>query len=92
MADLVECPNCGKRSLLERQQDLYQCLNCDFRRDLNRPNVKPSAASTASTDLSFLLVLFVVLLLFLRGEPFFSRSTPVPRYSQSNQPAQNYTQ
>ncbi len=93
MADLVECPNCGKRSLLERQPELYQCLNCDFRRDLNRPTVKASPASTASTDLSFLLVLFVMLLLLLRGEPFFSApAQTVPQYSRSTQPTQNYTQ
>ena len=31
---LVECPECGKRSIVQRNPDRYQCLSCSFSKDL----------------------------------------------------------
>lgn len=31
----LECPKCGKRSVVSHQAGVYSCLNCDFERDLN---------------------------------------------------------
>ncbi len=44
MLDLpVECPKCGKRTIIQRGPDLYQCLSCDFTRDFSE-----AVATTAS--------------------------------------------
>lgn len=32
--DLVECPKCGKRSIVARSQNTFDCLNCNFHREL----------------------------------------------------------
>ncbi|MEB3356401.1 MAG: hypothetical protein VKK04_06720 [Synechococcales bacterium] len=34
----IECPKCGKHTVVLHAPDLYQCLNCDFRRDLSKDN------------------------------------------------------
>ncbi|HBE20119.1 MAG TPA: hypothetical protein DEG17_17290 [Cyanobacteria bacterium UBA11149] len=34
---LVECPKCGKKSVVQRSSDVYQCLACDFVRDFAKP-------------------------------------------------------
>lgn len=32
--DAVECPKCGKRSIVERSSNIFDCLNCSFHREL----------------------------------------------------------
>lgn len=32
--DSVECPKCGKRSIVARSQNTFDCLNCNFHREL----------------------------------------------------------
>ncbi len=32
----VECPKCGKHTVVRRNGDMFQCLNCDFRRDFSK--------------------------------------------------------
>lgn len=34
---LHECPKCGKRSLAQIGQERFECVWCDFRRDLSEP-------------------------------------------------------
>lgn len=41
--EMLECPNCGKHSLVAQSRDKYSCLNCNFRRDLSRPYVGKGA-------------------------------------------------
>lgn len=43
--DLVECPKCGKRSIVARAHNTFDCLNCNFHREL--PPVTGSLASQA---------------------------------------------
>lgn len=31
----LECPKCGKHTIIQRNHDLFQCLNCDFMRDFS---------------------------------------------------------
>lgn len=31
----LECPKCGKHSIVSHQTGVYHCLNCDFERNLN---------------------------------------------------------
>lgn len=30
----LECPECGKHTITELSPKLYQCINCNFKRDL----------------------------------------------------------
>lgn len=32
--EAVECPKCGKRSIVERSSNIFDCLNCSFHREL----------------------------------------------------------
>ena len=38
----VECPKCGKHTIVKQDRHLYRCLNCSFKKDLS------PAASSAS--------------------------------------------
>lgn len=30
----LECPNCGKHTVVNHHGDIYHCLNCNFKKDL----------------------------------------------------------
>lgn len=61
----VECPQCGKHSVVSHKEGVYHCLNCGFERhldlaeDADEPQESPLLAS-------FSVVVFILtLLLFL---------------------------
>jgi len=62
MADIIECPKCSKKGLVHRQNDLYQCLICDFKRDLSEPNKPPQA------EFPWMLAFGLLFLLFILGQ------------------------
>lgn len=31
----VECPKCGKKTVVQTKEDLYQCISCNFERDFS---------------------------------------------------------
>ncbi|KPQ35117.1 MAG: putative transposase DNA-binding domain [Phormidesmis priestleyi Ana] len=33
-AESVECPKCGKRSIVRRSANMFNCLNCNFHKEL----------------------------------------------------------
>jgi hypothetical protein len=37
MADKTECPKCGKKTVVQRKGDLYECLHCDFDQGFSEP-------------------------------------------------------
>lgn len=41
MRDSIECPSCGKHSVVQRSDTTYKCIACDFERDLAAPEEKP---------------------------------------------------
>jgi ssDNA-binding Zn-finger/Zn-ribbon topoisomerase 1 len=41
----IECPQCGKHSLIQRTSDVYVCLNCDFKKDFAAPPSKKANAN-----------------------------------------------
>ncbi|MBE9130124.1 MULTISPECIES: hypothetical protein [unclassified Coleofasciculus] len=47
MSDYTECPKCGKKSIVQRKNDLYQCLACDFKRDFTPAPKKPKSDNGA---------------------------------------------
>ncbi|MEM9766984.1 MAG: hypothetical protein AAF892_03755 [Cyanobacteria bacterium P01_D01_bin.71] len=34
LSSSLECPKCGKHAIVSHQSGVYQCLNCNFERDL----------------------------------------------------------
>lgn len=38
MTQAVECPKCSKKAVVQRSDNLYQCVACDFKRDLSKTN------------------------------------------------------
>lgn len=74
-ATSIECPRCGKNSLVQRNDDLYQCLSCDFKRDLS----SAKAAKEENNGFFGLLVfVFFVTLLLKLVLPDTSYSNPDP--------------
>ena len=41
LAEAVECPKCGKHSIVKRSPNTFNCLNCNFHKEL--PPVAPTA-------------------------------------------------
>jgi endogenous inhibitor of DNA gyrase (YacG/DUF329 family) len=35
LSSTIECPKCGKKSIVSHQTGIYQCLNCDFEKHLS---------------------------------------------------------
>ncbi|MBD1911382.1 MULTISPECIES: hypothetical protein [unclassified Leptolyngbya] len=61
MPDLAECPSCGRKTLVVRNPDLYQCILCDFKRDLSKVEKR-----SPNTELPWpLFIIFLVLVVFL---------------------------
>jgi len=58
----IECPKCGKYSVIRMKGRSYKCLNCSFERNLSGPGVLGSISSAGSLVL-ICLVLFVIWLL-----------------------------
>ena len=34
MQEGIECPKCGKHTVVQRSEAVFQCISCDFKRDL----------------------------------------------------------
>jgi ribosomal protein S27AE len=34
----LECPRCGKHTIVNHHDGVYQCLNCGFKRDFSDPS------------------------------------------------------
>lgn len=35
LSSTIECPKCGKNAIVSHHSGEYQCLNCDFEKDLS---------------------------------------------------------
>ncbi|MDX2215143.1 MAG: hypothetical protein SFY66_17790 [Oculatellaceae cyanobacterium bins.114] len=71
-ANILDCPKCSKRALVERRNDLYQCLSCDFKRDL----AEPKNEKQPSGDFVWVLLLAFIMILLLQGLPIRGISSP----------------
>lgn len=78
MAQITECPNCGKKGLVQRGNDLFQCLSCNFSRDL--------AESERGNDISWVLVVGFGVALLLKVLQVFD-SSQTPNYNSPNRAA-----
>lgn len=52
MQDGVECPRCGKRTIVQRHPDVFQCLNCDFQRDFSRSQSRDKSKGSSGSQKS----------------------------------------
>ena len=73
----LECPQCSKHSLVQRTNDLYICLNCNFKKDFAAPEPEKSDFNVLPS-----LGIIALLLVLLRTFPnpisptFQSQSSP----------------
>lgn len=56
----IECPRCGKHSVVQQTENAYRCLNCNFHRDLSRPG-EESTLGLFVAALATVLVLVAIL-------------------------------
>lgn len=53
----MECPRCGKRTIVQDGSSIYTCLNCHFRKDVSQANTE------APSIWALLMIMVIVLLL-----------------------------
>lgn len=61
MLEGIECPKCGKHTIVKRSETLFQCICCDFKRDLE----EKSQADGENSENSWLNLLLTFLLIFV---------------------------
>ncbi|MCA1993562.1 MAG: hypothetical protein LDL41_16195 [Coleofasciculus sp. S288] len=54
MSEAIECPECGKKSVVRHKEELYECLSCNFKRDLSEP--PKSESKSDISDMGVLLM------------------------------------
>lgn len=54
---LHECPKCGKRALAQTSHNRFECLWCNFRRDLSEPYFGGGALAALISSVFFILLL-----------------------------------
>lgn len=72
---LMECPQCSKKALVKHSGNIYQCLNCRFKRDLS------DVIANGETNWFLIFILAIALLLGIAGQ------TPESQRSTQFQPA-----
>lgn len=40
--EIADCPKCGKRDFVEKDEKKWVCLNCGFSKDISKPEPEPS--------------------------------------------------
>ena len=54
---MLECPRCGKYALVTHERTIYQCIACDFRKDISRPHGSQRALLAVLTLIGVVLLL-----------------------------------
>lgn len=54
----LECPRCGRHSIVTRGENVFQCLNCHWRRDL------PDSQVGLSTTLAIVIMVLISIVIF----------------------------
>jgi hypothetical protein len=76
MADISDCPSCGKKTLVHRRDELYQCLGCDYKKDFAAPPA-PKSNAVIETGIG-LLIGFTIYLIYLVLNPSPQPPSPQP--------------
>jgi hypothetical protein len=85
MAEHLECPECSKKTVVKRSEELYQCLSCDFKRDFSPPpQPKPEKGIFwASITATIFILLFLQSNISSNTKSLETPSSPVPTTTQS---------
>lgn len=81
---VVECPNCGKKALVQRTSDKYQCIWCNFMKDF----AEPEPTSSQSDVLPLMVFMFIVVVFLLQfigaREPLLPAPNPTSTATQQS--------
>lgn len=56
----VECPSCGKHCIVETAPNTYQCLSCNFSRDLTQTDASEDNITPNGTGLFFTVLIAIL--------------------------------
>jgi ribosomal protein S27AE len=56
----LECPKCGKHTIVQHHDGIYQCLNCDFNKDINHQEPTGFGGELLAISMGILLVLLLI--------------------------------
>lgn len=59
----LQCPQCGQHTVVPRSLSLYQCIACEFERDLD--NQAESEEKSSDSAFGAMIIVVVILLLLL---------------------------
>lgn len=68
MQEGIECPKCGKHTVVQRSETVFQCISCDFKRDLARESQqKKTDGGDDGSWLGVWLTLALIIITFSMG-------------------------
>jgi len=84
----IECPNCGKKTVIQSQEGVYRCLSCDFERDFAEgPQIGSGHSFFWTSVVAAFLAFFV-----LQASRYIASYTPDADYQSSSTPTAAETQ
>ncbi len=79
---LMECPECGRKALVKQSNTIYQCLCCEFKRDLANPHANFDNNSTLT------LIIVIITIVVMLGAIREAESPSEPQFQPSSQTMQ----
>ncbi|MEB3887036.1 hypothetical protein [Lyngbya sp. CCY1209] len=67
MQEGIECPKCGKRTVVQRSETVFQCISCDFKRDLATEPKQNKNNNEGGSWLGVLLTFALIIIAFSLG-------------------------
>jgi DNA-directed RNA polymerase subunit RPC12/RpoP len=81
----IECPECGKSTVVQPKENVYQCLGCNFKRDFSKPR-KPKANIGIR-----MVAVFAALLSFLLLRAIYAPSGTATNEVESSPTSKSYS-
>ena len=66
---MTRCPKCGEKSFKEIKENVFRCVSCDHRKDLNDPDYGWFMPATTVGSLTGLIIVIVGFLFIFRAAP-----------------------
>ncbi|MGC9526309.1 MAG: hypothetical protein ACP5D7_12300 [Limnospira sp.] len=67
MQEGIECPKCGKHTVVQRSEAVFQCISCDFKRDLAKELKQNKNNNEGGSWLGVLLTFALIIIAFSLG-------------------------
>lgn len=90
MAEVIECPVCSKKSVVQRKENLYHCLACNFHRDFSESPKSESKSDNAVLWVGLIAAL-VAFWLLQAISPVFNLPKPAVKSSAAPTATQDTT-